>query len=82
MDSLDSLTHLALVALIFLAALLYSSGAHGGASGYLAAMALFGLAPASMKPLALAMNIAVAGLGFARPFAPHISMHGCFCRLR
>lgn len=56
----------ALLALIFLAAVLYAAVGHGGASGYLAAMALFGLAPAAMKPLALAMNIAVAGLGFAR----------------
>lgn len=36
---------LALLALIFLAAILYSSVGHGGASAYLAAMALFGLAP-------------------------------------
>lgn len=66
MESLDSSSSLALLALILIAAALYSSVGHGGASGYLAAMALFGLAPASMKPLALAMNIAVAGLGFAR----------------
>lgn len=55
-----------LLALIFLAAVLYSSVGHGGASGYLAAMALMGLAPATMKPAALAMNIAVAGLVFVR----------------
>lgn len=66
MESLDPFTSLLLFALIFLAATLYSSVGHGGASGYLAAMALFGLAPASMKPLALAMNIAVAGWGFTR----------------
>ena len=36
----------ALTLLIFAAALLYSSVGHAGASGYLAAMALFGLAPA------------------------------------
>jgi uncharacterized membrane protein YfcA len=52
----------ALLALIFLAAVLYSSVGHGGASGYLAAMALLGVAPAFMKPAALAMNVAVAGL--------------------
>jgi len=66
LDFLDSPTHLALLALIFIAAILYSSVGHGGASGYLAAMALFGMAPAAMKPLALSMNIAVAGLGFFR----------------
>ena len=54
-------THLAaLTGLIFVAALLYSSVGHAGASGYLAAMALFGLAPAVMKPGALALNILVA----------------------
>jgi uncharacterized protein len=48
--------------LIFLAALLYSSVGHAGASGYLAAMALFGLAPAVMKPTALVLNILVASI--------------------
>jgi uncharacterized protein len=47
--------------LIFSAALLYTSVGHAGASGYIAAMALFGLAPAVMKPTALALNILVAG---------------------
>lgn len=51
-----------LLALIALAALLYSSVGHGGASGYLAAMALLGITPAMMKPAALVMNIFVAGL--------------------
>ena len=32
---------------------LYSSVGHGGASGYLAAMALWGLAPETMRPAAL-----------------------------
>jgi len=51
-----------LLALVALAATLYSSVGHGGASGYLAAMALLGIAPVDMKPAALTMNIAVAGL--------------------
>jgi len=51
---------LMLAALILGAALLYSSVGHGGASGYLAAMALVGLAPAVMKPTALTLNILVA----------------------
>jgi len=46
--------------LIFAAGLLYSSVGHAGASGYLAAMALFGLAPQVMKPTALVLNILVA----------------------
>ena len=48
--------------LIFLAALLYSSVGHAGASGYIAAMALFGLAPVVMKPTALVLNILVASI--------------------
>lgn len=55
-------TALALAALIFGAALLYSSVGHAGASGYLMAMALFGLAPAVMRPSALALNILVAAI--------------------
>jgi uncharacterized protein len=47
---------------IFVAAILYSSVGHGGASGYLAAMALFGVAPAVMKPTALVLNIIVAAI--------------------
>ncbi len=47
---------------IFAAALLYSSVGHAGASGYLAAMALFGVAPGVMKPTALALNILVASI--------------------
>jgi len=46
--------------LIFVAGLLYSSVGHAGASGYLAVMALFGLAPDVMKPMALVLNILVA----------------------
>ncbi len=46
--------------LIFAAGLLYSSVGHAGASGYLAAMALFGLAPDVMKPAALVLNVLVA----------------------
>ena len=49
-----------LALLIFGAGLLYSSVGHAGASGYLAVMALFGLAPEVMKPTALVLNILVA----------------------
>lgn len=55
-----------LALLILLAAALYSSVGHGGASGYLAAMALFGLAPAQMKPTALCLNILVASIATFR----------------
>lgn len=57
---------LALAALILLAALLYASVGHAGASGYLAAMALFGVAPAVMKPTALSLNILVAVIATTR----------------
>ncbi len=63
-----------LAGLIFCAALLYSSVGQAGASGYLAAMALFGLAPDVMRPVALALNIvvsAIASVKFAR--AGHFS---------
>lgn len=49
-----------LATLLLLAAILYSSVGHAGASGYLAAMALVGISPEVMKPTALALNILVA----------------------
>ena len=55
-----------LTLLIFIAALLYSSVGHAGASGYLAAMALFYLAPGVMKPTALVLNLVVATVGTIR----------------
>ena len=53
---------LILIPLIFLAALLFSSVGHGGASAYLAAFAFMGMAPASMRPAALCLNILVASI--------------------
>lgn len=52
------------LALLFLIAFLYASVGHGGASGYLALMALFSFAPGSMKPTALLLNLFVAGMSF------------------
>jgi hypothetical protein len=48
--------------LILLVALIYASVGHGGASGYIAVMALFGLAPAALKPTALLLNIVVSAV--------------------
>ena len=48
---------------IFVVAALYASVGHGGASGYLAVMALFSLAPEALKPTALILNVVVAGVG-------------------
>lgn len=50
--------------LLFLVAFLYSSVGHGGASGYLALMALFSVAPEVMKPTALLLNLFVSIVSF------------------
>ncbi|HLN91710.1 MAG TPA: sulfite exporter TauE/SafE family protein, partial [Patescibacteria group bacterium] len=50
---------LVLSACILVMAILYSSVGHGGASGYIAILALFSLAPAAFKPTALVLNILV-----------------------
>src|SRR5690606_10861734 len=50
--------------LLPIVAFLYSSVGHGGASGYLALMALFSFAPETMKPTALLLNLFVAGISF------------------
>jgi uncharacterized membrane protein YfcA len=60
---MNSTTVVALALLFALGAALYSSVGHGGASAYIAAMALFGVAPETMKPTALALNLLVAGFG-------------------
>ena len=51
---------LLLAAFFFVAALLYASVGHAGASAYLAIMALSGVAPDVARPTALALNILVA----------------------
>jgi hypothetical protein len=59
---------------ILIVAILYSSVGHGGASGYIAVLALFGVIPASFKPTALVLNILVSSIAtfsFAR--AGHFS---------
>ena len=48
---------------IFIIAFLYSSVGHAGASGYIAVMSLFSLAPAVIRPTALILNILVAFIG-------------------
>jgi uncharacterized membrane protein YfcA len=67
-----------LLAALFLgAAILYGMVGHAGASAYLAAMALVGVAPETMRPTALTLNILVATIvalrfaraGFVRPAA-------------
>ena len=50
--------------LLFLVAFLYSSVGHGGASGYLALMAIFSISPDVMKPTALLLNLFVSMTSF------------------
>ena len=57
---------LILLPLFFVLAGLYTSVGHAGASGYLAAMALLAVAPETMRPTALALNILVASFTFYR----------------
>ena len=63
---MDLTTLVWIAALMAVAAALYSSVGHGGASAYLAIMALAGVAPETMRPTALALNLIVAGLGAFR----------------
>lgn len=63
---MSELELLILCALFFGAATLYTSVGHAGASGYIAAMAIMGLAPDLMRPTALTLNILVAGIATAR----------------
>jgi len=60
---MDLQTLLLLMLAFALVAALYSSVGHAGASGYLAVMALLGLAPDVMRPTALVLNLLVATIG-------------------
>lgn len=51
-----------LAAATLIIAFLYASVGHAGASGYIAVMTLFGLAPEVIRPTALALNILVASI--------------------
>ena len=46
--------------LLFVVAFLYAAVGHGGASGYLALMVVFGMMPEIMKPTALLLNLFVS----------------------
>lgn len=56
-------TAVVLTILIAATAVLYASVGQGGASGYLAAMALLNVSPEVMRPVALTLNILVASIG-------------------
>ena len=59
---MDDTILLLLAAGMLVASFVYASVGHGGASAYLAAMALAGLAPAEMRPIALTLNILVSSM--------------------
>jgi uncharacterized membrane protein YfcA len=62
--SITDTTHLVfLFAAVGVVAFLYSSVGHAGASGYIAVMALWGIAPVVIRPTALVLNILVASIG-------------------
>lgn len=62
MGSLDPSLFLLLASGMLVAAFLYASVGHGGASAYIAAMAFAGVVPAEMRPLALQLNVLVSAL--------------------
>jgi uncharacterized membrane protein YfcA len=55
-----------LLSLLFVMAFLYASVGHGGASGYLAVLTLFGIHPSIMKSSSLILNIFVSFTSFAQ----------------
>jgi uncharacterized protein len=64
-----SAEHAALFVAVLAVAFLYASVGHAGASGYIAVMSLAGLAPEAIRPVALLLNVLVAGIAtvqFAR----------------
>lgn len=54
--------------LLLIVAFLYASVGHGGASGYLALMAIWGVTPDVMKPTALMLNLFVSLTSFIQFF--------------
>jgi hypothetical protein len=60
----DAVVPWGLLPLFFAVAVLYASVGHGGASGYLAVLALAGFASPRMVPLVLLLNICVAAVSF------------------
>ncbi len=59
-------TWLILLAAVFTVAFFYSSVGHGGATGYLAALAVVGIAPGSAKVAVLIANVLVASVAWWR----------------
>ena len=66
MHELTALNWIILLAAVFTVAFFYSSVGHGGATGYLATLALLGVAPASAKVAVLITNVLVASVAWWR----------------
>jgi uncharacterized protein len=66
MDNLSAVQIVLLLAACFTVAFFYSSVGHGGATGYLAALALLGVAPASARVAVLITNVLVASIAWSR----------------
>lgn len=52
-----------LLVCLFVASVVYTAAGQGGASGYIAVMGLYGVAPEVMRPTALCLNILVTAIG-------------------
>jgi uncharacterized membrane protein YfcA len=66
MHDLTAFNWVLLLTAVFTVAFFYSSVGHGGATGYLAALALLGVAPESARVAVLIANILVAGVAWWR----------------
>ena len=66
MPEISAIGWIGLLAAVFVVAFFYSSVGHGGATGYLAALALIGVAPASARVAVLITNVLVAGVAWWR----------------
>ena len=66
MPGLNAIDWLLLLAAVFAVAFFYSSVGHGGATGYLAALALLGVAPGPARTAVLVTNVLVAGIAWFR----------------
>ncbi|RZJ64263.1 MAG: sulfite exporter TauE/SafE family protein [Flavobacterium sp.] len=64
--------------ILFCVAFLYSAVGHGGASGYLALMALYGVAPQEMKPTALMLNLFVSLTSFIQYYRGKFFLRNLF----
>ena len=51
---------------LLLVGFLYASVGHGGASGYLAVLSIFGIPVTAYRPFILVLNVVVAGLSFSQ----------------